>query len=267
MIKTKFSSSLLSILLITTLNIANAQTANIHQSTLTESNATTQEISTEQLRELLKGSETVVFDARPHLEYSISHIPDAINVSAKPGVSKSMYVSDVAEIGRQVKENHDAPIIIYCNGPFCGKAKRLGSELLEAGYTNVQRYQLGIPVWRALGEITETGLDGAKYIYAQDKTAVWIDARDASTYAKDSLPEAKNIDAASILPGKDVGDVKTAKDDGRLPMHDHNTRIIVFADDIEQAKTVANALAKEAFHNVSYFDGNYQQLKQGLEQL
>jgi hypothetical protein len=29
-------------------------------------------------------------------------------------------------------------------GPFCGKSKRLAEELLEAGYTNVRRYQLGM---------------------------------------------------------------------------------------------------------------------------
>jgi hypothetical protein len=39
-----------------------------------------------------------------------------------------------------------------------------------------------------------------------------------------------------LLPGKDVGEVKTAKDDGRLPMEDHNTRIIVFGRDMAQAQ-------------------------------
>jgi hypothetical protein len=64
-----------------------------------------------------------------------------------------------------------------------------------------------------------------------------------------------------VKPGKDVGEVKKAKDDGRLPMEDHNTRIIVFGRDEAQAKAVAEAIAREAFHNVSYFAGSLEQLQ------
>ena len=58
-----------------------------------------------------------------------------------------------------------------------------------------------------------------------------------------------------------MGEVKKAKDDGRLPMEDHNTRIIVFGKDESQARLVAEALAREAFHNVSYFAGNIENLQ------
>ena len=70
-----------------------------------------------------------MLDARPHLEYAISHIPGALNVAAKPGVAASAYVSDVAEIGRLVNGKKDAALVLYCNGPFCGKSKRLADEL------------------------------------------------------------------------------------------------------------------------------------------
>ena len=63
-----------------------------------------------------------------------------------------------------------------------------------------------------------------------------------------------------MLPGKDVGEVKAAKDDGRLPMEDHNTRIVVFGRDSEQARAVAEAIAREAFHNVCFFPGSYAEL-------
>jgi rhodanese-related sulfurtransferase len=113
--------------------------------------AKTPEISTEELRGVLAAGSAVVFDARPRLEYAISHIPGAVNLAAKPGVSKALYISDVAEVGRVLGGDKAAPLVVYCNGPFCGKAKRLAEELVEAGHTNVKRYQLGIPVWRALG--------------------------------------------------------------------------------------------------------------------
>ena len=72
----------------------------IQQATLMEQEQKTAEVSTAQLRQLLADGKTFVFDSRPHLEYSTSHIPGALNVAPKPGVEMSVYVSDVAEIER-----------------------------------------------------------------------------------------------------------------------------------------------------------------------
>jgi hypothetical protein len=45
-------------------------------------------------------------------------------------------------------------------------------------------------------------------------------------------------------------EVEKAKNDGRLPMEDHNTRIVVFGSTAAQARSTAEAIAKNAFHNV-----------------
>ena len=237
----------------------------IQHVTLAETNQKTPEVTTAELRQTLATRSATVLDARPHLEYAISHIPGAVNVAAKPGTSKALYVSDVAEIGRIQKGDKAKPVVIYCNGPQCGKAKRLAEELVTDGYTSVKRYQLGIPVWRALGYPTQIEADGAAYVYSQDKTAVWIDARDAAAFAKSTLTSARNLPAATLGTQKDNDEIKQAKEDGRLPMNDHNTRVIVYGQDGQQAQRVASLIAKEAFHNVSYFDGSYQQLRTAVE--
>ena len=103
--------------------------------------------------------------------------------------------------------------------------------------------------------------DGVRYVLEKDETAVFIDARDPTEFLEGSLPSARNIPRAKLLPGRDVGEVKAAKDDGRLPMDDHNTRIIVFGRDAQQARAVAEALVQEAFHNVSYFEGDFKSMK------
>jgi rhodanese-related sulfurtransferase len=234
---------------------------NVYQATLVETDQKTQEVSTEELRRILAEGSAVIFDARPSREYAVSHIPGAVNVSAKPGVSVSLYVSDVAEIGRVLQNDKTKPIVLYCNGPFCGKSKRLAAELLEAGYSNVRRYQLGIPVWRALGGVTQIEPEGVRHVYGNDRTAVFIDARDPGEFKAGGIPDAKNLPRSGLKPGKDVGEVKAAKDDGRLPMEDHNTRIVVFGKSGEQARAVAEALAKEGFHNVSFFGGTSQELQ------
>jgi rhodanese-related sulfurtransferase len=221
----------------------------------------TAELSTDELERVLADGSAVVLDARPFREFAISHIPGALNVAAKPGVPMSMYVSDVAEIGRLVKGDKQRPLVLYCNGPFCGKSNRLADELLAAGHRNVRRYQLGIPVWRALGGLTVTEPEGLKHIAANDRTAVFIDTREASAFAAGSLPGARSLPRSGVLEGKDVGEVKKAKDDGRLPMEDHNTRLVVIGRDAAEARFVAEAIAKEAFHNLSYFPGTFEEAR------
>jgi rhodanese-related sulfurtransferase len=233
----------------------------IFDATLDEAGAKTPEISTNDLKRVLAEHSATVLDSRPQKEFATSHIPGAMNVAAKAGVEMSKYVSDVAEVLRLVNNKKDAPLVLYCNGPFCGKSKRLSEELLAAGFTNVRRYQLGIPVWRALGGMTQIESDGAKYVRDNDKTAVWIDVRPPAEFAKGSVPGAKNIPRSLVLVGKDVGELKKAKDDGRLPTTDHNTRIIVFGGSPDDVRFVADAIAHEAFHNVAFYDGDIATLK------
>jgi rhodanese-related sulfurtransferase len=229
-------------------------------------NDPTPEITTQELESILAARNATVLDVRPHREYSISHIPGATNVAPKPSVTKSMYVSDVAEIDRLVKGNKSAPLILYCNGLHCGKSKRLAAELAAAGYTAVRRYQLGIPMWRAVGNVCEIELEGIGYIQQHDRTAVVIDARELADFQRGTLRDAKNIPRSLVLNEKDVGEVRRAKDDGRLPMEDHNTRIVVVGKDAVNARYVAEALAREAFHNVSYFAGTFETVRQFLQQ-
>ena len=231
----------------------------IFQATLAESGASSPEVSTDELIRILRDGSATVFDARPPAEYALGHIPGAKNAAPKPGVDPAQYVSDVAEVDRLVHGDKKTPLILYCNGPFCGKSKRLADELLAAGFTNVRRYQLGIPVWRALGQVSAFDVEGFKNVIEKDRTAVLIDAREAREFQAGALPGARNIPRSRVSETKDQGEVRLAKDDGRLPMEDHNARIFVVAEDGPAARFVAEALAREAFHNVAYYEGAFAQ--------
>ena len=233
----------------------------ISKSILAEPGARTRELSTDEVRGILADGSALLLDTRPHLEWAIGHIPGALNVAPKPGLPASQYTSDVAEITRLVAGDKNRPLVLYCNGPFCGKSKRVSEELLSAGFANVRRYQLGAPVWRALGGVMVIEPDGVRYVHAADQTAVWIDARPTSDPL---IPGARHLPRYKVLAGKDVGEIKLAKDDGRLPMNDHNTRIIVFGANADDARSVAEAIAREAFHNVAYFEGSPEDLKKLL---
>src|SRR5882672_2309445 len=88
----------------------------------------------------------LVIDARPYQEFAMSHIPASDNVAPKPGLHMSQFTSDVGEIEKLTQGKKGRTIVLYCNGPFCGKSKLLAAYLLATGYTHVVRYQLGIPV-------------------------------------------------------------------------------------------------------------------------
>jgi rhodanese-related sulfurtransferase len=231
------------------------------QATAGESAPKTPEVSTEEVVRALDAHSATVLDVRPFDEFAMSHIPGALNVSAKPGVPISMYVSDVNEIQRILNGNKAASLIVYCNGPHCGKSKRLAEELLAAGFTNVRRYQAGIPVWRAVGEVTQIEAGAAKRVLDLDKTAVLIDTRNPDVLTDGAVPGAKSVPRALVTGQKDTGEIRKAKDDGRLPMEDHNTRIVVFGGSAADARYVAEAIAREAFHNVSFFAGRPSELK------
>ena len=233
----------------------------VRQAVFAEPGSGVPEVSTKELGQILQDQSAVVLDTRPRREWSVSHIPTAINVAPKPGMPMALYTSDVAEVGRLVDGDKSQPLVLYCNGPYCGKSRRVGGALLEEGYTNVRRYQLGAPVWRALVGVMVIEPDGVRYVFDNDQTAVWIDVRDTSEFLEGSIPGSGNLPHSGVLAGKDVGEVFAAKNDGRLPMEDHNTRIVVFGQDGNQASEVAEALAREAFHNVAYFAGTYGAIK------
>src|SRR5215472_14444403 len=116
--------------------------------------AVSPEMSTAELRAALTESGAIVLDARPYEEYAVSHIPGARAVPAKPGTTPALYVADATEIAKTIADKSQ-PLILYCNGLFCGRSERFADDLTKLGYRNVRRYQLGAPGWRALGGVMQ----------------------------------------------------------------------------------------------------------------
>ena len=159
---------------------AHADSLNIHQATLAEANQKTQEVSTEQLRRILADGSAIVLDTRTRAEFDAGHIPGARNLDAPAG-------AQVTAVERMVNGDKSKALVLYCNGPYCQASRRLADQLVAAGHTNVRRYQLGIPIWRALGGPTEIELGGIARIFKADQTAVFIDARPSGDFASGSL--------------------------------------------------------------------------------
>jgi len=203
--------------------------------------STSVEISTEELSQILKTERIPVIDVRPKKEYEISHIPGSVNI----------FETEIERMMDLCPDKSSGPVL-YCNGPYCHKTSRVAEKLSQKGYTNIKKYQHGLPVWRAVGNTAETNLSGFKYIFSSDKTAVFVDARIKEEYIAGTVPGAVNLQAGEIEP---------ANQDGRLPYTDHGTRIIVFGKTISQARELAEVIAHRAYWNSSYLAGTYEDLK------
>lgn len=221
-----------------------AETIGVLQATLAERNQKTPEVSTEQLRRILVEGSAIVLDTRTRAEFDAGHIPGARNLDAPAA-------EQVAAVVRLVGGDKSAPLVLYCNGPFCQASRRLAEQLAAESFTNVRRYQLGIPIWRALGGPTAIEIDGITRVFGVDRTAVFIDARPASDFATGTIPGARNAAVEDVAAGR----LKVP-----LPEDDFNRRIILFGRDAAEAGQLAELLSKRPWHNVSYFPGSFDTL-------
>jgi rhodanese-related sulfurtransferase len=226
-----------------------AESPSIYQAILGEKNAKTPEINTEQMRRILADGGAVVLDTRTLAEFEAGHIPGA-RVLDVPSSER------VAAVDRLLAGDKSKALVLYCNGPFCQASRRFGEELVTAGFTNVQRYQLGIPIWRALGGPTAIELGGIRRVFNLDRTAVFIDARSADEFAEGSLPGARSAPVGDVVSGK------LKKID--LPEDDFNRHVILFGRDAVQAQQLAQILSTRPWHNVAYFPGTFTELSAAL---
>jgi rhodanese-related sulfurtransferase len=225
----------------------------IYQATLAETGQRTAEVSTEEVRRILADGGAIVVDTRKPSEFAAGHLPGARNVMSKEDVPAA---ENVAAVEQAIGRNRGQPLVLYCNGPFCKGTRRLAEQLFDAGFTNVRRYQLGMPVWRALGGPTEIDLEGIVRIYNVDRTALLFDARGADDFARRSIPGTHSVPAERVA----AEGIQFAP----LPRDDFITRIVVFGRDGAQARAVAEALGLSPFHNVTYFAGSFDALAAAL---
>ncbi len=226
-----------------------AAQGNVFQATLGETGQKTGEASTEDVRRILADGSAILLDSRKRAEYVAGHIAGAQNVAPPADAPPSAHV---AAIERLVGGDKGKALVLYCNGQHCQASRTLANQLVDAGFTNVRRYQLGIPMWRALGGLVEIELEGILRIYNIDKTAVFLDARAAEDFAKTSLPGTHNVPADRLA----ADGLRKAP----MPNTDFNTRIVLFGRDKAQARMLADAVGKTPYQNVSYFPGTYDAL-------
>jgi rhodanese-related sulfurtransferase len=184
-------------------------------------------------------NETPLIDTRNDFEYSIGHIPGSINFTGHTADSIVKFYPE-----------KDRGIILYCSGLYSSESKNIRSKLADKGYKNIKIFQPGLPFWKATGNPAAVNDQGVNYIFYNDRTALFIDARDARSFSFGSLPDAINI-----IPGNNSE---------RLSGINKSTAIIVFSDEIKTSMLLADQLCKQAFFNTSYYEGKFDNLLNAL---
>ncbi|MFZ5847637.1 MAG: ArsR/SmtB family transcription factor [Actinomycetota bacterium] len=112
-----------------------------------DADADVEEISREDLLDVLERGEVVLLDVRPPEEYAAGHIPGARSLPFGRLAEDLSAVEDLAE---------DADIIAYCRGAYCVLAHD-AVRLLQAQGRRARRLQDGLLEWRTQGHPVEVG--------------------------------------------------------------------------------------------------------------
>ena len=86
----------------------------------------------------LREGSVVLLDVRPSDEYSLGHLPGALNIPLR-------------ELEQRLSElSSEHEIVAYCRGPYCVLSFEAVAALRARGF-QVRRFEAGFPEWKAAG--------------------------------------------------------------------------------------------------------------------
>jgi rhodanese-related sulfurtransferase len=99
------------------------------------------EISREELSQLVQSNQVVVLEVLPPKYYAEGHLPGARNLPL------DRLEQALAEFALE----RTAPIVTYCTGPTCPNSGVAAARLGQLGYANVRVFKGGKEAWREGG--------------------------------------------------------------------------------------------------------------------
>jgi rhodanese-related sulfurtransferase/DNA-binding transcriptional ArsR family regulator len=95
-------------------------------------------ISRDELMRRARAGAVTILDVRPEDEFSLGHLPNALNIPLR---------ELEARLGEIDPKNE---IVAYCRGPYCVLSYEAVAQLRTRGF-NARRLEDGLPEWRAAG--------------------------------------------------------------------------------------------------------------------
>jgi ArsR family transcriptional regulator len=102
-------------------------------------------VSRAELLEKLRADAVTVLDVRPPDEFTLGHLPGAVNIPLRALQARLAELDPTQEI------------VAYCRGPYCVLSYEAVAQLRARGF-KVRRLEDGLPEWRAAGLPVATGI-------------------------------------------------------------------------------------------------------------
>jgi rhodanese-related sulfurtransferase len=123
-----------------------------------------------------KNTGMVLIDSRPkRTKYDKGHIPTAISIPD----------SQFDKMTAQLPANKNTVLVFYCGGLQCRLSHKSAKKAIDLGYTNVNVFAEGYPVWVAA--------------YGQGETTAAADAKPAGVTRLKAGQEEGSIDVAAFI--------------------------------------------------------------------
>lgn len=104
-------------------------------------------VTIDQLAAAVADENTTVIDAQGDGKFDAVHIDGAIDFA----------LDDVLGQASNLLRDKDAPVVLYCTDAECLGAEFVGTQLVEAGYSDVRRFPGGVAQWADHGKpVTRT---------------------------------------------------------------------------------------------------------------
>ncbi len=104
-------------------------------------------VDADEVAAALADPDVIVIDAQGPGGFEAGHIPGAHNIE----------IDDVLGQAADLLPNRGQRIVLYCTDGDCLGSEFVGTQLVEAGYTDVGRFPGGLAEWRASGGDVATG--------------------------------------------------------------------------------------------------------------
>lgn len=203
------------------------------------------QISTEELRTILRRGDALVLDVRKPREYHLGHIPGAFGLESGDGSAAVM-----ATARRLLRMDRTRAVVLYGDGINSEEPRRGAEALVAEGFVNVRRYQLGVAVWQALGGVMELDAEGLTLAW-RDRSLVFVDGRETAEAQGDRLTGLIQLEVPQVARGSG---------EGKLPA-DPATRLVAIGRDATQARALAEQLVRRGYRRVALFSGSWAEFR------
>lgn len=220
----------------------------IQAGTWPESARSAPQVSTEELRAVLRRGDALLLDVRRPRDYHAGHLPGAYGLeNGADAADRSQAV--VATARRMLRMDRTRGLVLYGDGVNSDDARRGAGALMAEGFVNVRRYQLGLATWLALGGVMEIDAEGLARAWKDEEVTV-VDGRETAEAQGTRLPGLVALEVPQVARGAG---------EGKLPS-DLSSRLIAVGRDGTQARALAEELARRGYRRVAFFNGAWEEV-------